>query len=247
MKTSPRSSPLPIKALAFDVFGTVVDWRTSIIREGEQWGRARGLQIDWADFADRWRTGYEPAMDQVRRGLLPWMTIDQLHRRALDSLLTEFNITGLSEAEKDHWNRVWHRLHPWPDSVEGLNRLKENFVIATLSNGNVSLLIEMAKFARLPWDMVLSAELFRHYKPDPETYRGSAELLGYPPHELMLVAAHPYDLKAARDCGWKTAYVHRPQEYGPKHPPMAVKEGEFDVMANDFIDLARQLEPLQPA
>jgi 2-haloalkanoic acid dehalogenase type II len=141
------SNPIGVKALAFDVFGTVVDWRGSIIREGTRWGRTKGLRVDWADFADRWRAVYAPSMDKVRKGALPWMNLDQLHRLILDDLLTEFNIIGLAEDEKDHWNRVWHRLSPWPDAVSGITRLKRKFIVATLSNGNISLLIDGAKFA----------------------------------------------------------------------------------------------------
>ena len=175
------SSLAGVKALAFDVFGTVVDWRGSIVREGAKWGKAKGLNVDWGKFADRWRAGYAPAMDKVRKGTLPWMKLDALHRLILDELLPEFHIEGLTEAEKDHWNRVWHRLTPWPDAVAGLARLRKKFVLATLSNGNVSLLVEMAKAAGLPWDTVLSAELFHHYKPDREVYLGAADLLGCQP------------------------------------------------------------------
>jgi 2-haloacid dehalogenase len=235
------SNPFGVKALTFDVFGTVLDWRGSIIREGNEWGRRKGLQVDWARFADRWRAGYRPAMDQVRKGSLPWMNLDGLHRRILDELLTEFRITGLTEEEKNHWNFVWHRLVPWPDAVEGLSRLKRKFIISTLSNGNISLLVEGAKFAGLPWDVVLSAELFHHYKPDPETYLGAADLLGCRPGEVMLVAAHPSDLKAARGCGLRTAFVLRPLENGPgKEPDLAPGE-PFDVRARDFLELAEKL------
>ena len=204
-----------VKALVFDVFGTVVDWRGSIIREGTQWGKAKGLSIDWAKFADRWRAGYGPSMDRVRKGSLPWMKLDALHRLILDGLLQEFHIDGLNEAEKDQWNQVWHRLAPWPDAVAGLTRLRQKFILATLSNGNVSLLVEMAKNAGLPWDTVLSAELFHHYKPDREVYLGAAGLLGCKPGELMMVAAHSGDLKAAASCGLRTAFVARPLEHGP--------------------------------
>ena len=147
---SPVAIRLGVKALVFDVFGTVVDWRGSIIREATQWGQAKDLQIDWGKFVDQWRAGYGPSMEKVRKGTLPWTKLDDLHRMILDDLLKQYNITGLTEDEKDHWNRVWHRLSGWPDAVEGLTRLKKNFVIATLSNGNVSLLVEMAKFAGLP-------------------------------------------------------------------------------------------------
>lgn len=229
-----------VKALTFDVFGTVVDWRGSIIREGAQWGEAKGLHVDWEKFADQWRAGYFPAMAKVRNGELPWMKLDALHRIILDDVLTQFAITQLTEAEKIHWNNVWHRLMPWPDSVEGLTRLKKNFVLATLSNGNVSLLVEMAKHAGLPWDTVLSAELFHHYKPDRETYLGAADLLGCQPSEVMMVAAHPTDLQAARACGLRTAYISRPLEYGPvkKEEP---KPGKFDLYTNDLLDLAAKL------
>ncbi len=229
-----------VKALAFDVFGTVVDWRGSIIREGVEWGKAKGIDVDWAKFADRWRAGYAPAMDRVRKGTLPWMKLDALHRMILDELLVEFRIGGLSEEEKEHWNRVWHRLRPWPDAVEGLTRLRKKFMLATLSNGNVSLLVEMAKAAGLPWDTVLSAELFHHYKTDREVYLGAADLLGCKPGELMMVAAHANDLEAARACGLRTAFVSRPLENGVGSKPGAADE-RADVVAADFIELAAKL------
>src|ERR1019366_4559536 len=159
---SPVAIRLGVKALVFDVFGTVVDWRGSIIREATQWGQAKDLQVDWGKFVDQWRAGYGPSMEKVRKGTLPWAKLDDLHRMILDDLLKQYNITGLTEEEKNHWNRAWHRLSGWPDAVEGLTRLKKNFVIATLSNGNVSLVVEMAKFAGLPWDTVLGAEIFHH-------------------------------------------------------------------------------------
>jgi 2-haloacid dehalogenase len=229
------------KALAFDVFGTVVDWRSSIIRELEAFGRLHGVDADWPAMADGWRAGYAPAMNRVRGGELPWTRIDDLHRMVLDGLLAEAGITQIAEDDIDHLNRAWHRLDPWPDSVAGLARLRERFVITTLSNGNVSLLTNMAKRAGLPWDCVISAELFRHYKPDPEAYLGCADLLGVAPGELMLVAAHPSDLRAARDAGLRTAYVARPQEYGPNQRPPRMDDGEFDFTATDFLDLAEQL------
>ncbi|MGV9800914.1 haloacid dehalogenase type II [Mycobacterium sp. NPDC003449] len=228
------------KALAFDVFGTVVDWRSSIIAELESFGESRGLQRDWATFADSWRAGYAPSMDRVRRGELPWTRIDDLHRTILVALLAEAEI-GVDDQELDHLNRAWHRLNPWPDAVAGLTRLKTRFVITSLSNGNVSLLTNMAKRAGLPWDCVISAELFRHYKPDPETYLGCADLLGVAPGELTMVAAHPKDLRAAAALGLGTAYVPRPTEYGPDQAPDVVQPGEFDVVATDFVALADQL------
>jgi 2-haloacid dehalogenase len=247
-----------VKALAFDVFGTVVDWRGSIVREGEEWGRAKGLQLDWGKFADRWREGYAPMMEKVRKGTLPWMKLDALHRMILDELLVEFQIEGLSEDEKEHLNHVWHRLKPWPDAVRGLERMKKNYVLATLSNGNVSLLVEMAKNAGLPWDAVLSAELFHHFKPDREVYLGAADLLGCKPAEVMMVAAHPGDLRAAQDCGLRTAFVARPLENGPGKEAAASGESKTqvhnsnanlghpadfpaDVSARDFLELAEKL------
>jgi 2-haloacid dehalogenase len=230
-----------VKALAFDVFGTVVDWRGSIIREGRALGRAKGLDVDWAAFADDWRAGYRPSMDRVRRGELPWTDLDTLHRMVLDRILAQFRIRGLNAADKAHLNRVWHRLRPWPDAVAGLARLKRRFVIATLSNGNVALLTNMAKHAGLPWDCILSGELFRHYKPDPEVYRGAAELLGLAPREVMMVAAHKGDLRAAQGAGMRTGFVPRPLERGAGRKVDLAPEPWIDVTAADFNDLAAKL------
>jgi 2-haloacid dehalogenase len=229
------------RALAFDVFGTVVDWRASVIRELEELGRDKGIDHDWAAFADAWRAGYQPAMNRVRRGELGWTKLDTLHRLVLDDLLARLGIDSLAEDEIENLNRVWHRLDPWPDSVQGLTRLRQMFTITTLSNGNVSLLTNMAKRAGLPWDCVVSAELFHHYKPDPETYLGCAELLDVTPHQLMLVASHPSDLRAAQRAGLLAAYVIRPLEHGHGAPLPAYREGEFDIAAKDFTDLAQQL------
>jgi len=230
-----------VRALTFDVFGTVVDWRGSIIREGEALGRDKGLAVDWASFADAWRAEYKPSMDKVRRGELPWTKLDELHRQSLERLLDRFGIGGLSEDEKDHLNRAWHRLSPWPDAVEGLTRLKGGFIIATLSNGNVALLTNMAKHAALPWDCILSAELAHHYKPDPEAYLTAAELLGLEPFQVMMVAAHQDDLRAARAAGFKTAFVPRPMEFGAAKVPDPSPDPDFDVVASDFVDLAAKL------
>lgn len=235
-----RSAPA-VKALVFDVFGTVVDWRGSIAREAQALARRKKLKLDAAAFADAWRAGYRPAMARVRSGELPWTKIDVLHRMILDGLLARFGLQGLNEQELDELNRVWHRLAPWPDARKGLAALKRRHVIATLSNGNVALLTNMAKHARLPWDCILSAEVVRHYKPDPETYLGAADLLGVKPQELMMVAAHKDDLHAARACGLKTAFVPRPKEYGPSVKVDTSREPAFDLHARDFNDLARQL------
>ena len=229
------------QVLAFDVFGTVVDWRSSVIAEGERLGKAKRVSVDWAAFADAWRAGYGPSMNRVRKGELPWTKLDVLHRMTLDDLLGRFKIEGLSEEEKRRFNRVWHRLDPWPDSVEGLGRLRTRFVLTPLSNGNVSLLTNMAKHARLPWDCILSAELVRHYKPDPATYLMVSQLFDLEPAQVMMVAAHVGDLEAAKKLGLRTAYVHRPLEFGPAKAPDRPAPGRFDVMATDFRDLAAQL------
>jgi 2-haloacid dehalogenase len=229
-----------IQALAFDVFGTVVDWRSGVIREGEGLGRKKGLDADWAAFADAWRARYKPSMDKVRSGEQPWKTLDALHRASLEELLVEFGIEGLTEEEKDHLNKVWHRLDPWRDSVPGLTRLKRRYIICTLSNGNVALLTNMAKRASLPWDLILSAELVRHYKPDPETYLMVPNLLDLRPEEVMLIAAHPSDLHNAQNHDLRTAYIPRPLEWGPEgeaEPP----DPSFDLVAQDLIELAEKM------
>jgi 2-haloacid dehalogenase len=230
-----------VKALTFDVFGTVVDWRSSIIREGQLLSARKGYQVDWAEFADRWRSGYGPAMNKVRSGELPWTKIDDLHRLILNDLVVEFGLEGMTEAELDDFNRCWHRLSPWPDTVAGLNRLKTKYIITTLSNGNVSLLTNMAKNGGLPWDAILSAELSGHYKPDAEAYLKAADLLSLTPEQVMMVAAHPGDLRAAARTGLRTAYVIRPLERGPGRPVNRNPDGEFDYTAENFIDLAKQL------
>lgn len=239
---TPASSLSGLKALAFDVFGTVVDWRGSIVREVDTLAVGRGLAVDAAAFADAWRAGYQPAMQRVRTGELPWMKIDALHRLILDGIVERFGLGGLDERERRDLNRVWHRLEPWDDSVAGLARLKRRFTITPLSNGNFSLLTAMAKRAALPWDCIVSAELFRHYKPDPKTYLGTADLLDVAPDELMLVAAHPDDLRAAQAAGLRTGYVPRPLEYGPGRTLPTVADGAFDLVARDFVELAVRLE-----
>ncbi|NIO40584.1 MAG: haloacid dehalogenase type II [Burkholderiales bacterium] len=230
-----------IDALVFDVFGTVVDWRGSITREGRALGERKNIKFNWARFANAWRAGYAPAMDRVRHGELAWMNIDQLHRLILDELLVKFNIDGLKEEDKDYFNRVWHRLKPWPDSVRGLKRLKKKFVIATLSNGNMSLLTNMAKNAGLPWDCIISAELFHHYKPDPQAYEGAAKMLGFPRERVMLVAAHKDDLRAAQQSGLRAAFVARPKEFPPSKKLDLSPDSSFDYNATSFTDLADQL------
>ena len=237
------SEPLKkVKALTFDVFGTVVDWRASIIREGQLLGERKGLKIDWPGFADQWRAGYGPAMQRVRNGELPWTKIDDLHRLILDELIKEFDLHSLTDDEVSDLNRVWPRLMPWPDSVPGLNRLRSRYIIATLSNGNMSLLVNMAKNAGLPWDCVLSAELSRHYKPDKEVYLKAADLLGLDPSQVMMVAAHPGDLRAASKVGFRTALVPRPLERGPDRGLYYEPDpNAFDLVVDDLLDLAQRL------
>ena len=230
-----------VKALVFDVFGTVVDWRGSIIRDVEDLARRKNLRVDAAQFADAWRAGYAPTMNRVRTGELPWTKLDALHRRILDRLLVEFGLTTLSETEIVALNLVWHRLQPWPDAVGGLTRLKKKFVLAPLSNGNLSLLTDLARYGGLPWDCILGAELVRHYKPDPEVYRSAADFLDLKPVEVMMVAAHLIDLRAAKAVGLKTAFVPRPLEFGPAGKPELQADASVDLTAKDFGELAERL------
>jgi 2-haloacid dehalogenase len=231
------SSSEAVAALTFDVFGTVVDWRGAIVRDGE----ALELDLDWPAFALEWRALYQPAMERVRSGEIGWIKLDDLHRMNLDDLLARHGVGGLSEAEIDHLNRVWHRLDPWPDALAGLARLKEKFILATLSNGNTALLVNMAKRAGLPWDAVLGAETAGAYKPQPQAYLRTAEMLGLAPERCMMVAAHNGDLAAAAAQGFKTAFVRRPTEYGPGQTTDLAPAGDWDFIAEDFNDLAEQL------
>ena len=233
--------PAQVKALTFDVFGTVVDWRTSIIADLEGFGRKKGIKADWTGLTDDWRGAYRPTLNKVIAGELPWAKLDDLHRGVLDSLLEKYGVRGLSEPEKDHINKVWHRLNGWPDSVPGLTRLKKKYFITTLSNGNIALLANMGKHAGLPWDCILSAELFRAYKRDPKVYVGACDLLGLQRHEVMMAAAHGDDLDAARKQGLKTAYIPRPGEYAAGREPKIKAEGGYDVEAKDLVDLAAKL------
>lgn len=229
------SRPLPA-VLAFDVFGTVVDWHGTIAREID----AIRLGISGAEFATEWRAGYAPAMDRVRSGELGWTRIDDLHRMILDEVLARHGIDGLDEAARQHLNLVWHRLDPWPDTVAALERLRSRFTICTLSNGNLGLLANMAKHAGMRWDLILSAEVFRHYKPDPETYLGVCDVFAIEPERMMLVAAHRNDLRAAAACGCRTAFIERPLEYGAAVANDTSRDPAFDMHARDLADLADQ-------
>lgn len=229
--------PNDVQVLAFDIFGTVVDWHGSIVREVG----ALYPQVDADAFVLAWRAGYQPAMQRVRSGELGWTLIDDLHRMVLDEILPRFGLAQLGEDERRHLNRAWHRLDPWPDSVQGLTRLKRRYTITSLSNGNIGLLTNMAKRAGLPWDCVLSAEVFRAYKPDPATYLGVARVFGLPPQQVMLVAAHHEDLEGARACGLRTAYIERPHEFGAAHPKDVSPQPGNDLHCASLMALADRL------
>jgi 2-haloacid dehalogenase len=212
-----------------------------VTREVQELAKRKGVTVDAAKFADAWRAAYAPSMNRVRTGELPWTKLDALHRMSLEKILVEFKLPALTETEKDTLNRAWHRLQPWPDAVSGLTRLKKKFIIAPLSNGNISLMTDLAKHSGLPWDCILGAELARHYKPDPEVYKSAAEILDLPLAQVMMVAAHLGDLRAAKNVGLRTAFVTRPLEYGPDRKPDLKPDASVDVSATDFNDLATRL------
>lgn len=231
-----------VQYVGFDTFGTVVDWRGSVIAEVKELARQKGWNLDPVAFAEAWRANYGPSRNRVRTGELPWMDLDALHRMTLDDMLVRFDLQGLTEEEKVHLNKVWHRLHPWPDAPSGLGRLKTRYILSPMSNGNVALLTEMAKFGGLPWDCVMGTDIVRHYKPDREMYLAPCEFFDLQPSQVMLVAAHPGDLDSAKSFGLRTAYVHRPLERGPEAEPWDPPEaGRFDFIAMDFHDLASQM------
>jgi len=234
----PAKQPVVI---VFDTFGTVVDWRGSLIADLTAYGRTRGVTADWPALVDAWRAAYRPSMDRVRKGEVPWTKLDDLHRGSLDRLVADFGIKGLTEDDLVHINLGWHRLNGWPDAIPGLTRLKKKFIIGPLSNGNVSLLLNMAKHAGIPWDMIFGSDLFRHFKPDPETYLGVAEMMGLEPDQVMLGAAHNNDLASARKCGLMTAFFPRPSEYGPNQQRDFQAEQDWDIVARDIEDMATQL------
>ena len=227
-----------VKALLFDVFGTVVDWRGSCIRELTSFGSSRGLSHDWAKFADEWRGLYQPGMDEVRSGRRQWTILDVLHRESLLKLLDTYDIGGLAEQDIQHLVTIWHRLDPWPDAVEGLTRLKSRYIIGTLSNGNIGLMARMAKRAGLPWDVVLGGEPARAYKPMPEAYQRNAEMLNLEPAEVMLVAAHNSDLAAAAKVGLRTAFVLRTDEYGAAKAADRADQHAWDIATDSFNGVA---------
>ncbi len=230
-----------LKALVFDTFGTVVDWRSSFIAELSAFAGTRGIEADWAGLVDAWRAAYQPSMARVRSGERGWVTLDTLHRETLDRLVGEFGIAGLSEDDLRHINLGWHRLQPWPDAVAGLTRLRRKYIIGPLSNGNVSLLLDMARNAGLPWDMIFGSDVFGHFKPDPETYLGVCKLLDLAPAQVMMCAAHNSDLRAAQALGLQTGFFPRPGEYGPHQVRDTEADGHWTVIAKDIEDLAAQL------
>ena len=239
----PKANCHKPSALVFDVFGTCVDWRASVAREGAALGQRLGLSgIDWLAFADAWRGHYQPQMETVRSGQRPWVTLDVLHREALDTILPAFGLADLPAAERDELTLAWHRLDPWPDVVEGLTRLKRRYIIAPNSNGNIALMVNMARRAGLPWDAILGAEIARAYKPQPAVYLRCAEALALTPSEVMMVAAHNGDLLAAAACGLQTAFVPRPLEHGPGQTSDLSPNHPYTIVAIDFLDLASQLE-----
>jgi len=232
---------MEIRALTCDTYGTLVDWRGSILDELRALGRSRGIARDWGVFVDDWKSAYRPGMDKVNRGEWPWTTIDVIYRRQLDEVLRAHAITGLGEVDLEHLNRVWWRLRPWPDTVAGLTRLRRRYVISPLSNASFAGMVHLARFAGLPWDCILTAENARRYKPAPEVYLTAIELLGLAPGEVMMVAAHNYDLAAARSHGMRTAFIPRPAEYGPGQTSDLAPESDWDVVARDMDDLADSL------
>jgi len=232
---------MAVQALVFDTYGTVVDWRDSILAELTAFGAARGLDVDWTVFLTEWYAGYRVGMDRVNANQWPWTTVEALYRRRLDEILPRFGLESLGEADRTHIVRAWWRLHPWPDAVPGLRRLRTRYILSPLSNGSVAGMVHLARFAGLPWDCVITAENARRYKPRPEVYRTAVRLLALQPTEVMLVAAHNYDLGAARACGLGTAFVPRPTELGPGQTSDLGPEADWDVVAANFLDLAQQL------
>jgi 2-haloacid dehalogenase len=230
-----------VRAVVFDTFGTIVDWRESLIRSLQAYGVEHGLEAPWEKLADRWRAAYSPNLDRVRYGELKWTILDDLHYIALVELLPEFGLGTPPESDLRFLTSCWHRLSPWPDAVEGLRRLKKKYIIGPLSNGNLSLLVNLAKYAELPWDVIFGADLFCHYKPDAETYLGVCGFLGLRPEQVMMAAAHNYDLAAAKQLGLRTAFIPRPTEHGVGQTTDLSAEQPWDVVATDLVDLAYKL------
>lgn len=230
-----------VKALLFDVFGTVVDWRGSIIRDMQRFGKAHQINNDWQQFALDWRALYQPAMETIRSGNRGYVTLDQLHRENLQQLLEAYELNTLDDSTLNHINQVWHRLQPWADTLPGMARLKKHHILASLSNGNVALMVNMAKHSSIPWDMILGSETARGYKPEDKVYLHSAHMLGLQPEQCMMVAAHNDDLRAARNLGFKTAYINRPYEYGDGQTTDLHAEESWDIIGDNMTDIADSL------
>ncbi len=230
-----------IRALTFDVFGTVVDWRSSIAREAEAMLAPKGVNLDWGAFADHWRKQYQPAMAEVREGRRDYVVMDVLHREMLDEALEAFGVAGLDEPEMHRLTMAWRRLDPWPDAVEGMQRVKAKVAVAALSNGNVALVLAMAKRAGIPWDAILGSELVRTYKTDAAIYDSAPRFLDLAPSQVMMVACHPWDLDAAKARGLATAYVHRPLEWGAGTERPLPEAGDYDLSVGSFVELAEAM------
>ena len=237
-----------IRAVLFDTFGTVVDWRSGISSAVRAFAAARALPLDPEEFADAWRARYQPSMERVRSGQRPWVSLDTLHRENLDAVLRSHDIDAgaFAAGELISLAAAWHYLPPWPDSVEGIGRIKRDFIVGPLSNGHTALLVDMAKTAGLPWDVILGSDISRAYKPSLDAYRKPAALLGLDPGEVMLAAAHNSDLDGARTAGLATAFIARPAEYGPHQASDLTASGDWDLTANSITDLARQLLDYPP-
>lgn len=230
-----------VRALTFDVFGTTVDWYSGVVAEGRRLGARHGVEADWGRIAIEWRMLYSPYMDKVRRGVLPWTNFDRLHRLSLDQVLEELGIEGFDDAMREEFTRAWERLPAWPDAADGLRKLGERFTVSTLSNGNRAQQQALMRFTGLPFQRLISAEDFKHYKPDPEVYLGAVAALGLEPEQVMMVAAHKSDLRAANSNGLRAAFVERPLEKGPPGGADSLPDPDADIAACDFLDLARQL------
>ncbi len=231
-----------VKALLFDTFGTVVDWRASVARQIERLGRDKGFEIDGDAFARSWRAGYRPGMAPVISGERPWTPIDVIHRERLDVILEEFGIADhFDEAGRADLTLAWHRLDPWPDSVPGLIRLKRRYVIGPLSNGSTMLLTNMAKRAGIPWDLIMSSDVTKAYKRHPNAYLNACSAMGLETREVMMCAAHNDDLEAAASHGMRTAYVNRPYEYGPDQTKDFEADGPWDIVTDRIEGIADAL------
>lgn len=235
------SDTLPVRALVFDVFGTVVDWRSGVAREAEAMLAPKGHALDWSAFANAWRRQYQPAMEAVRSGARGYVKMDQLHLEMLEPALAEFGVAGLTDVEKFDLSHAWRRLDPWPDVLDGMQRLKRRYILAALSNANISLAVAMAKRAGLPWDVILGSEIVKTYKPMAEVYDSAPAILDLEPSQVMMVACHVSDLRAAAAQGLQTAFVRRPDEYGPGQGGPLPEQGEFDFVTESFAALADKL------